>query len=210
MTLSRSRSSSSNRPGGFTWDARISRYRGPNGKLVSPIKVREALDEAIRKTDDRARALGTSLIDGEISATAFYREMRSLVKSVHLYSAASAKGGWAQMTQADYGRVGQIVRKQYQYLNGFAAEIAGGLPMNGMIPNRAAMYAQAGRATHEDTRRELERANGKTHERNILHPADHCSDCVAMRDLGRVPIGTLIPIGKRICRTQCHCTIEYT
>lgn len=208
MALSRKRRSS--RPGGFTYDTSIQRYRAPNGKLVSATDVRTALDEAIAKSELRARALGAAMADGEISATAFYREMRTIVKSVHLYSAASAVGGWAQMTQSDYGRVGQIVRGQYAYLNNFAAQIAGGLPMNGAIEQRAGMYAQAGRMTHEDIRRELERGRGRTHERNILHPADHCGDCVAMRDRGRVPIGTLIPLGKRQCKTKCRCTIEYS
>jgi hypothetical protein len=51
-----------------------------------------------------------------------------------------------------------------------------------------------------------------TREWNVLHPADHCEgvgSCIEQTARGKVPIGSLIPVGDRRCLRRCHCTIEY-
>jgi hypothetical protein len=135
-------------------------------------------------------ALAEQLRTNQISLDAWLLEMRTLVKDVHLYSAAAAKGGWAQMAQADYGRVGQIVRKQYDYLDVFANDIANGLPLDGRFLRRVALYGEAGRATYHDVEALEMDVRGMDEERNVLHPADHCGDCVEMTRLGWVKRGS--------------------
>jgi ferredoxin len=132
------------------------------------------------------------------------------IKSAHLASAALAKGGFAQMAPADYGRVGARLKEQYRFLNRFASQIESGQQgLNGQLPIRSEMYIQAARATYHATeRREMEQ-RGVEEERSILGAADHCPDCLQEADKDWQLIGTLIPIGDRICLTRCACVFDY-
>jgi hypothetical protein len=71
--------------------------------------------------------------------------MRRHVKNVNLNAIALERGGWANLTPSDFGRVGQIVREQYGYLRGFANDIASGKQrLDGTLGTRAKLYSQAG------------------------------------------------------------------
>lgn len=196
--------------GGFQYNVRAARYVDPRGRFVPREQVRRALDAAIDASGRRVRALSDGLRSGGVTLDEWHLAMRSEVKAVHLYNAAAAKGGWGQMTPADYGRVGAVVRGQYAYLDRFAGEIAAGAQaLDGRMLQRAEMYAQAGRRTYEDANRLEQRARGMARERNVLGVADHCAGCLAASAMGWVPIGTLPPVGARDCLTKCRCRLEY-
>ena len=72
------------------------------------------------------------------------------------------------------------------------------------------MYGQASRTLYENIRRRESSDAGFRFERNVLHPADHCDQCVNQSALGTVPIGSLVPIGRRTCRSNCRCTLSYS
>jgi hypothetical protein len=115
------------------------------------------------------------------------------------------------MTPADYGRIGQIVRGEYGYLEKFAERIANGQqPLNGNLENYAQMYAEAGRGTYHQVERTVMADAGFTREFNILHPAEHCVGCLGETARGKVPIGALLPVGGRTCRRRCRCTLGYS
>jgi hypothetical protein len=154
---------------------------------------------------------------GEISLAEWQLAMEQEIKIIHTASAASARGGWAQMTQADWGWVGQRVRAQYAYLDRFTRQIAGGQQrLDGRALMRARMYAQAARATFQEMRRRYARIykDGVTEERVLKPNAEHCEGgdnrpgCVELAALGRQPIGTLPPIGAAQCLTFCLCTFR--
>lgn len=197
-------------PRGYTFDPRTGRYRAPNGRLVPRAEIRDAVDRAIAALRRQASDVTAQLRAGTISVDEWETAMRQVVKDTHLLNMVASRGGWDQMTQADFGRVGQIVRTQYNYLGGFAAEIGAGIqPLDGRVTVRAQMYADMGRATYETDQRVQQRALGASEERSILHPADHCDDCIAEAAKGWQPIGTLIPIGERQCLSNCACTFMY-
>ena len=135
--------------------------------------------------------------------------MRDNLKSIHLTSGALAQGGWAQMSPADFGRVGTRLKEQYQFLGKFAREIEGGLPLDGNFRNRVKLYAQSGRVSYDAIQRAEMLKRGMKEEKNILHPADHCVDCLQQAALGWVPIGTLTLIGQRRCKSNDRCTKEF-
>lgn len=198
------------RPGpGFTYDRLRGRYRAPNGQFVSPLRVRQALDQALDAAADRAKALGLLLRKGEITRSDWYLQMRTIVKDTQLYSMAVARGGWAQMTGTAFGQTSGFVGGQFDFLNRLLRQLEGGLPLDGQFLQRSAMYPQAARSTFHDAFQEEQITQGKTEERNILHQADHCKECPDLSAKGWVPIGTLTPIGKRRCLNNCRCTIEY-
>jgi hypothetical protein len=141
------------------------------------------------------------------------RRMRQEIKAIHLYSAMAAKGGRAQLTPRDLGRVGAQVKRQYAYLRRFADQISNGRQrLDGTLVTRTKLYAQAGRGSYEATRQREMRDRGYDEESNLLAPAEHCEgqgSCVEQTTRGWVPVGSLIPIGGRLCVTNCKCQIRY-
>jgi hypothetical protein len=184
-------------------------YIDARGRAVSAKAVRGQLDRALDGIGKSMRALSESYRSGAISLAEWQTGMMQGVKDAHLIAGAMERGGWAQMTQADFGRVGQIVKGEYAYLRNFADEVAGGLPLDGRFTRRADMYAQAARSTYYNfTEREAER-RGFAEERNVLEPGDNCEGCLEETDRGWVALGELVPVGGRTCLTGCRCSIEY-
>jgi hypothetical protein len=196
----------------YSWDAASARYRHRGtGRFVARTEITRALSFSLAQEERRAISLANALREGSLSLAAWRTEMRTMIKSVHLYSAAAAKGGWAQLTQADYGRVGAIVRDEYQYLEAFTAKLATGLmPLDGRAAGYARQYALAGRETYYQVDRAANEAAGYTLETNLLHGGDHCLGCLEATALSPAPIGTLPPIGARDCRRHCLCTLVYS
>lgn len=195
-------------PRGYRWNPTAKRYIDPSGKFVSRAQVRRALDAALRTNAATVRTLSQQLTSGALSLDDWWAAMRTAVKDANLYGAAAARGGWAQMTQADYGRVGAAVRRQYAYLDRFVGEIDGGLVLDGRFLNRAMSYMNSGRTLYEDIAADVDEERGMTEERNVLGAAEHCGGCLAETARGVVPIGELVPIGSRICRGNCRCKIQ--
>lgn len=157
-----------------------------------------------------ASGLADGYRTGRLGLQEFEQGMRQVVKNTQLYSAAAARGGWDRMTAHDYGRVGAQVREQYRWLARFAADLRAGVKTDGGFLARARRYAYAARVVYHQTEREVMLAAGYTHERNILGKADHCGECPTETRRGAVPIGHLIPIGRRECGPNCVCHVTYS
>jgi hypothetical protein len=194
----------------FRWNAKAGRYVRPNGTFVSWADVTAAIDAALEKELRTVVALASDLRNGLISLETWRADMRAMIKSVHLISGAAAKGGWAQLTQADYGRIGQIVRGEYGFLEQFAQKISSGArPLDGNFKQYAQMYAQAGRDTYHQVLRATMSENGMRYEENVRHALESCGGCLAESARGRVRIGKLVPIGRRQCLRNCKCTLAF-
>lgn len=200
----------------FIWDQRLNNGAGAyrskvTGRILPNARVRSVLDAYVDNSGDVSNRLGTLLRERTISLKDWQLQMRAHIKETHINAAVSAKGGYAQMTQSDWGRVGQIIRKQYQYLDRFAEQIADGKQaLDGRFMVRSNMYTEAGVATHEVIRKREMINAGYDEERNMLDPgAEHCGDCLAEAARGWVTIDTLSPIGSRQCLTRDRCTVIY-
>jgi hypothetical protein len=193
----------------YTWDDRANRYRNAAGRFVARREIRRALDATLANTGKRMRVNAIALRDGKITLDAWLAEMRASVKDVHLYSAAVAKGGWAQMTPADFGRVGRIVRDQYAYLDRFAADIESGLTLGAGFERRVKMYLESGRRTYYDVVGRVLDELGFDQERSVRHSRDSCFGCIDQAARGWQPRGSMIPIGERDCLSNCLCHAEY-
>lgn len=194
----------------YTWSAAAQQYRAKNGRFVPRAEIRAVIDGALARESASARTLALALRNGDISLESWRLQMRTMIKNVHLYNAAAAKGGWAQLTQADYGRVGQIVRSEYGFLEQLARGISNEtIPLDGSFVARAQMYAQAGRETYHQTQRASMKSAGFRFELNVLHAAEHCGLCLSETARGWVPIGELIPIGQRTCLRNDRCSLSF-
>lgn len=196
-------------PSRYKWNRVAGRYIGPDGRFVSFAEVRRFLDGTLDSYEARVMSLGEGLRDRRITLAEWQVGMRDAVKNIHLMSGSLARGGWAQMSPADYGRVGQTLRFQYDRLRNFAREIERGLPLDGRFMRRHMLYAQSGRVSFTAALRQEMALRGMTEEKSILARADHCVECVEQANKGWSPIGTLVNIGERICKSNCRCHLIF-
>jgi len=197
----------------FRYDRALGRYRdGASGRLVPYARVRGFLDSALESAGKRMDALASQLRAGQIDPITWEVRMRREVKVVSTYSGAAAKGGWAQMTEADYGRVGRYVQDQYRFLRGFLRDIeTGKQPLNGTVNARSKLYAEAGRPLYHLIEKAEMLVRGNTERRSLRHSRDSCMGCVAAAARGWLPINdkSQTEIGQRDCRTRDRCSWEY-
>lgn len=195
----------------FAFSARAGRYRNrETGRFVSEAKVRDGVDAMVSTAADRMGELARQLRDGEITAAGFQVQMQVAIKDVHVAGALAAYGGRDAMTPARWGWVGARVRAEYGYARGLVSDIIDGKqPLNRQLDARVRQYASGGRVTYEAARGRQRKEQGETEERNVLHAAESCASCKAQSARGWVEIGALVPVGRRTCRGQCRCSIEY-
>lgn len=203
----------------FRWNPTMGRagegrYIDARGHVVSGKAVRIALDKTLESSSRNMQALSQQLKDGQLTLDEWRAGMVREVKMSHMASTAAAKGGWAQVTDADNQRAGGFLRWQYDRLNKFAKQIESGeQKLDGRFMQRSQMYGQAARTTYDATQRHDMVSKGFDQERNILDPmAEHCegdNSCVVETAKGWVPIGKLVRVGQRRCLTHCRCRIEY-
>lgn len=196
----------------YAWNETAGRYiKISTGRFVPFSDVRDALESVIDQSAIRMNGITQQLIDKQVSLAEWQSVMMEQIKLSHTAAAAASRGGWAQMSQSDWGAAGRMIRDQYEYLRNFADEIASGKQaLDGRALVRADLYGDAARGTFEQMRRRYEQQqNGMQEEIRILGEADHCPGCLEQAGLGWQPIGTLDPIGAEECITRCHCTFKY-
>lgn len=195
----------------YVWDERGRRYRSAaTGRFVAWQQVRGELDSVVKAAAGDMRLVSESLQAGRISLAEWQTQMMKLTKITHSAAGMFSKGGWAQMSQAGWGRVGGIVKREYEFLRNFAKDIASGKQkLDGTFLRRAMLYGNQGRPTYYRFTNATMQDRGFDEERSRLNPADHCSECVDQDALGWQPIGRMVPIGRRICQSNCQCSVEY-
>jgi hypothetical protein len=195
----------------FRYDDRAGRFRDSStGRFVSERQVRDAVDATVSLASEHMATLSSDFRAGTINAAQFLDGMLTEIKSVQIASALAAYGGRDQMTQSRWGYVGSVIREQYAYARQMVADVLDGKQrMNGRLDARARQYANSGRTTYENIRRREMALAGMAYELNVQHSDEGCEECVAASDRGWVPIGTLPPVGARICRGACLCTLAF-
>jgi hypothetical protein len=196
----------------YGWNEAAGRYIDlATGQFVSGVEIRGALEAVIDGARADIQTISMQLQAGEINLADWQTRMMQAIKEINTAAAAEANGGWAQMSQADWGRAGQWIQKQYEYLDKFADAIfTGDQPLNGNFLRRADLYGQSGRGLVEQMRRAWQKNNNAMEEeRRTLGEADHCMGCLEQASRGWQPIGSLDPIGAEECSTNCHCYFEF-
>lgn len=195
----------------YGWRPKSGRYVNlATGRIVAAAEVRRALDVALDRSTSEVQRLSRELVNGRVTLAEWQLGVARQLKNAHHASAALARGGWAQMTAQDQGRLGPRVKEQYHYLANFAAQIESGQQrLDGTFLRRVTLYTQAPRGTYHDYETRGKQEQGYTECRNELGAADHCEGCLAETARGWVPIGSLIPIGSRQCLSSCRCSLVY-
>jgi hypothetical protein len=194
----------------LTWDESAGKYRRSDGRVVTAREVRLALDRDLLVLRNEAARLTERMRTGELAIDVWRAELRTLIKQTHLTSTAIAAGGRSQVSQAEWGLAGQIIREEYGHLDGWVVDILNGdAPLDGRMQSRAQLYAEAGRNSFHEAERRDQQQRGMDLEKSVLHPAEHCWQCLAEAEAGFRPIGEMVPIGSRECGRRCRCTVVY-
>lgn len=191
-----------------TWDANAFRFRR-DGRFIARATVRLELEKSLANLTKLTDSLAGDLRSGRISLMDWRQEMRDIIKVTQMAAHEIASGGREQMTPADYGRVGQRTRVQYEYLEKWTFQIASGRPLGPELESRSRQYLTAGRVAFLAHDQRNMQTRGFDEIRSVLHPAEHCAECIAEAARGFVPIGEHIAIGSRQCLGNDQCTAEY-
>ena len=195
----------------WRYDPITGRYRGSNGRFLSQSAVEALVDGRINKLGTLLRRLTNMLDDGSISLVQWQESVREALKLAHTQAAIIGNGGRDAMQASDWGRIGQRLRAEYRYLEGFARDLLAGSISTPMALARIGMYAQALRGTYWEGTTIRQEKQGYSLMRRILDPqAKHCDDCLRYAGRGAVSIGSLPMPGQRCaCRSNCKCRVEY-
>lgn len=200
----------------FFWRRRRGVYVSRRtGRIVSPRQLRGVVDRIVAGSAGNVRAQTQALREGRITLAQWQARMSRELQNLHLATAAQARGGIAQLTQADLDRIRRITGEQHVFLRRFAEQIdAGEQVLDGTALRRADMYAQAGRNTYHEfsTLNMLDR--GFDEVRSILNARESCTvssrpGCIEEAARGFVPVGEHVPLGERTCLTNCQCSLEF-
>lgn len=184
-------------------------YRDPvTGRYISRTAVRRALEESLGNLTRLTDTLADDLRAGRLSVDAWQAEMKLIIRQTQMAAAEIANGGRAQMTQADYGRVGQQVRVQYAFLDNWVAEIRAGAPVDNRIEGRARQYIRSARTSFLTQEAAVMSQQGFL-ARNVTRASESCAECLAEQAKGLVPVEQLSMPGTRVCRGNCKCFLVF-
>lgn len=194
----------------FSWSVSRREYVYRNGKAVSAETLDGWIAAAADNAEARMRAIAQRFADGEINFAQWVVETRAEIRVGARGMAHLAYG--SQLDPKRLGKLGQLVKRQYEYFNDFAAAVESGdlLPGPGLIA-RAGLYGANNYPIFQAFVGQREKAAGMKQERNLLGGRGaSCASCVSESAKGWVKIGLLIPCGSRTpCRARCRCRIEH-
>ena len=73
---------------------------------------------------DLSDNLAEQLFTGDISLGEWQETFKDSLRQYYSSAAAIGKGGWDEMSFADWGRLGPVMKDQYGYLQGFAEHVS--------------------------------------------------------------------------------------
>ena len=197
--------------GDWSYDPVLGRYRRPSGKFMSEKAVSALVDGRVAKLGQLLKRFTRMLIDGNITLDQWQGSVREALKSAHIQAVVLGHGGRSGLGAAGYGRMGQRLRAEYRYLQGFASDILAARVSGPMALARVQLYAEALRGSYWEGASIRQQKQGYTLMRRRLDDqAAHCDDCLRYAAQGLVAIGGLPLPGQRCtCRSNCRCSVEY-
>ena len=181
-------------------------YDASTGRFVSETAVTAEMRLHQQATYAVLDGATRQLYMGHISLEQWQLTVAAELKDAHLAQAMFAVGGRANMSDANWGRVGGTLADEYRYLANFANEIAAGTVSEAQALARIRQY---GNATQASYWREYKLVSEVIYWN--LHPAEHCGDCLTLaggsphkaNELNQVPGD-----GNTQCRGNCKCTLS--
>lgn len=195
----------------WSYDRNTGRYRDERGKFLSQASVQKLVDGRIDKLEASLKRFTRMLSNGSITLDQWQGSVRAAIKAAHIQAAIIGHGGKAGMGSAEYGRVGQRLRLEYDFLANFASDLLGGRVSAPMALARIGLYAQSVRGSYWLGAEIRQQEQGYSLMRRILDDqAKHCEDCLRYAARGVVSIGSVPLPGQRCeCGARCRCSVRY-
>ena len=195
---------------GWKWNEKAARYYDTDtGRFLSRSQALGYVEESIAATESAVDVLAGYVYDGMLSPGDWRLLMREEIKREYLREYMLGRGGRAQMTQADWGSIGGMLKEQYGYLDKFAEQV--GDMTEAAIRSRSKMYIRSAREAYERAKAQVAKQAGFDEEIWVLGVAEHCDDCWAFSQEGWQKLGYYPEpgAGHTQCLTNCACHKEY-
>ena len=195
----------------WSYDRKVGRYRNEKGQFLSKKAVGAIVDGRISKLEQQLKSFTEKLVNSSITLEQWQGSVREAIKIAHIQVATIGYGGKAEMGRSEYGRIGQRLRSEYTYLQGFARDLIDGRISAPMAMARIGLYAQSVRGSYWQGTEMKEQQRGFSMMRRVLdNQAVHCQDCIGYSARGIVSIGSLPMPGVRCeCGARCKCSVVY-
>lgn len=200
-----------------TWNATTGRYIIAD-RSVPPLEIRNrVIERLILSAKQTQRVLSQQLQNREITLPEWQSAMIQSIKQTQTASALIANGGEKNTSESDKEEIAALILALLLLFRKFSQDIQRNRqPLNGLLMVRSDLYASSARGMFEDVSGYNARVyRGKTEERRVLGNPEHChtdeelEGCIELAAKGWQPIGSLPPIGKSPCRSNCKCTKVY-
>jgi len=110
----------------WRWNEKAKRYQNSStGKFLAQKRVKGYVEESIAASSNVTETLA-AMVRGDppkLSSLAWKDAMRQEIKDEYIRQYLLGRGGLSQMTQADWGSVGGMLKRQYSYLDRFGNEV---------------------------------------------------------------------------------------
>jgi len=110
----------------WQWNAKAKRYKNSDtGKFLSNKRARQYVDESIAASGNVTETMA-AMVRGDppkMSPQTWRQAMRREIKDEYLRQYLLGRGGVGQMTPADWGSIGGMLKKQYTYLDRFGHQV---------------------------------------------------------------------------------------
>jgi hypothetical protein len=195
----------------ITYDPRASQYRDETGQFVSRARVMQEVEREILQVQVRSQAHTRLLIEGKIHLAEWQLRMAETIKDSHIRMGALASGGTEQLTQKHYGAIGYQLKRQYEYLDGFARDLYAGKLTPKQALRRSALYAESVKATFSRSEQITRVDEGLNVGKRLLDSqANHCDECLEYQRTSWARIEEIVPIGTNCsCQNRCRCRIVW-
>lgn len=141
------------------------------GRGMTEGRLAEVRDHYLDSMNDLLDTYGQNLESGRWTLQQYETEMRRRLKDAHVAEYTLGRGGALQMTQSDYGVLGNVLKKQYKFLRGFLNDVEAGKETKGQANNRAKNFLGSARQS-------FSRGRGKSFGLDLpAHPGDGGTAC---------------------------------
>ena len=189
------------------------------GQHLTSKKLVAVAQKGVQARERRFVELTKQVTNNEISVGEWQAQMRDGIKRGFIEQYMMGRGGRAQMSQSDWGRVGAKIREQFNFLSMFEIDLANGVCVGGRAVNRARMYASATHGAFSLGMRQVAKVVGWEYVRWVLAPdGESCIDCINFSSMGwqlldSDPYSGAMPgdtIDPPVCGSNCRCHLEYS
>jgi hypothetical protein len=196
----------------FQFDRTTQRYRyKDSGKFLSKSAMESLTKKAIAQVKTDLDTVNRLLIDRKISVAAWEEQTRNGLRRLHTWQYFLGLGGEANSIPSDVTILNERVRKEFQYLRGFATRINNGELSEAQFLYQANLYVNSTTNTYQLATYKSHSRAGYRWERRIRTKTESCTECLYYELLGWRTIGNLPQPGQECsCRANCGCFKEFS